>query len=81
MGIKNNSVIVIVSPLYLSDKACKHLASAIAKVGVDALWTLLTKKVADEIGKTVDNVDRVDEVHAHHDPDLDPLEGLIALRI
>ena len=34
---------------------------------MDALWTLLTKKVADEVGKTVDHVNQVDEVHAHSD--------------
>lgn len=27
--------------------------------------TLLTKKVADEVGKTVDHVNQVDEVSAH----------------
>ena len=49
------------------DDAAEDLAWAIAKVGVDALWTLLTKKVADEVGKTVDHVNQVDEVHAHSD--------------
>ena len=49
------------------DKAGEHLASAVAKIGVDAVMTLLTKKVADEVGKTVDPVNRVDEVHAHSD--------------
>ena len=29
--------------------------------------TLLTKKVADEVGKTIDHVNQVDEVHAHSD--------------
>ena len=33
------------------DKTGEHLASAVAKIGVDAVMTLLTKKVADEIGK------------------------------
>ena len=32
--------------------------------------TLLTKKVADEVGKSIDNVNQVDEVHAHSDPDV-----------
>ena len=58
------------------DKAGQHLASAVAKIGVDAVMTLLTKKVADEVGKGLDNVNQVDEVHAHHDPDVDPLDGL-----
>ena len=49
------------------DKAGQHLASAIAKIGVDAVMTLLTKKVADEVGKTIDHVNQVDEVHAHSD--------------
>ena len=49
------------------EEAGKHLASAIAKIGVDAVMTLLTKKVADEIGKSIDNVNQVDEVHAHSD--------------
>ena len=52
------------------DKAGEHLASAVAKIGVDAVMTLLTKKVADEVGKGLDNLNRVDEVHAHHDPDV-----------
>ena len=43
------------------------MAWAIAKVGVDGVMTLLTKKLADEIGKSADNLDRVDEVHAHSD--------------
>ena len=47
--------------------AGQHLASAVAKIGVDAIMTLLTKKVADEIGKTVDHVNQVDEVSAHSD--------------
>jgi hypothetical protein len=49
------------------DKAGEHLASAVAKIGVDALMSLLTKKVTDEIGKGIDNVNQVDEVHAHSD--------------
>ena len=49
------------------DKAGQHLASAIAKIGVDAVMTLLTKKVADEVGKSVDHVNQVDEVSAHSD--------------
>ena len=53
------------------DKAGEHLASAIAKIGVDAVMTLLTKKVADEVSKTVDHVNQIDEVHAHSD-DLTP---------
>ena len=47
------------------DKAGEHLASAVAKIGVDAVMTLLTKKVADEVGKGLDNLKQVDEVHAH----------------
>ena len=31
------------------DKAGEHLASALAKIGVDAVMTLLTKKVADKV--------------------------------
>ena len=42
------------------DKAGKHLADAVAKIGVDLLMTLLTKKVADEVGKSVDNLNQVD---------------------
>ena len=34
------------------DDAGQHLASAVAKIGVDALWTLLTKKVADRVADT-----------------------------
>ena len=34
------------------DQAGEHLASAIAKIGVDAVMTLLTKKVADKIADT-----------------------------
>ena len=49
------------------DQAGEHLASAVAKIGVDAVMTLLTKKVADEIGKSADHVNQVDEVHAHSD--------------
>jgi hypothetical protein len=49
------------------DIAGEHLASAIAKIGVDALMTLLTSKVADEIGKSIDHVNQVDEVSAHSD--------------
>ena len=36
-------------------EAGEHLASAVAKIGVDAVMTLLTKKVADEVSKSVDN--------------------------
>ena len=64
------------------DQAGEHLASAVAKIGVDAVMTLLTKKVADEVGKGLDNLKQVDEVHAHHDPDgagnLDDAEGVNA---
>ena len=67
------------------DRAGEHLASAIAKIGVDAVMTLLTKKVADEVGKTVDHVNQVDEVHAHSEGadninagDLDNAEGVNA---
>ena len=52
------------------DYAGQHSASLVAKIGVDAVMTLLTKKVADEIGKGIDNLNQVDEVHAHHDPDI-----------
>ena len=38
--------------------------------------TLLTRKVADEVGKTADHLDRVDEVHAHSD-DADA-DGLVS---
>ena len=41
------------------------MASAIAKIGVDAVMTLLTSKVADEVGKGLDHLKQVDEVHAH----------------
>ena len=34
------------------DKAGQHLASAVAKIGVDAVMTLLTKKVADKVADT-----------------------------
>ena len=37
------------------DRAGEHLASAIAKIGVDAVMTLLTKRLADEVGRTIDN--------------------------
>jgi hypothetical protein len=56
------------------DIAGEHLASAVAKIGVDALMTLLTSKVADEIGKGIDNVNQVDEVHAHSEGANPPLE-------
>jgi hypothetical protein len=56
------------------DIAGEHLASAVAKIGVDALMTLLTSKVADEIGKGIDNVNQVDEVHAHSEGSNPPLE-------
>ena len=52
-------------------EAGEHLASAVAKIGVDAVITLLTKKVADEVGKSVDNLNQVEQrreahvVHAH----------------
>ena len=49
------------------EEAGEHLASAIAKIGVDAVMTLLTKKVADEVGKSIDNVNQVDEVRTHSD--------------
>ena len=52
------------------DEAGQHLASLVAKIGVDALMTLLTGKIAQEIGKSVDNLNQVDEVHAHNDPDV-----------
>ena len=52
-------------------EAGEHLASAVAKIGVDAVMTLLTSKVADEIGKGIDNLNQVDEVHAHSD-DVNP---------
>ena len=65
------------------DEAGQHLASLVAKIGVDALMTLLTGKIAQEIGKSVDNLNQVDEVHAHNDPDvnagnLDNAEGVNA---
>ena len=47
------------------EEAGKDLASLVAKVGVDTLMTLLTGKIAQEIGKSVDNLKQVDEVHAH----------------
>ena len=47
------------------DEAGQHLASLVAKIGVDALMTLLTGKIAQEIGKSVDNLNQVDEVYAH----------------
>ena len=37
------------------DKAGEHLASAIAKIGVDAVMTLLTKRMADEVSETIDD--------------------------
>jgi hypothetical protein len=49
------------------DIAGECLASAVAKIGVDALMTLLTSKVADEISKNVDNVNQVDEITASSD--------------
>ena len=57
------------------------MASAIAKIGVDAVMTLLTKKVADEVGKSIDNVNQVDEVHAHHDPDVNASDNLNAGKV
>ena len=53
------------------DEAGEHLASLVAKIGVDALMTLVTGKIAQEIGKSIDNLNQVDEVHAHSD-DLTP---------
>ena len=47
------------------DEAGKHLASLVAMVGVDTIMTLLSGKVAQKIGKSVDNLRQVDEVHAH----------------
>jgi copper chaperone CopZ len=56
------------------DIAGECLASAVAKIGVDAVMTLLTSKVADEIGKGIDNVNQVDEVTASSDDDLIPFD-------
>ena len=68
------------------DKAGKHLADLVATVSVDVLMTLLTSKVAEKISKGVDNLSQVDEVHAHHDRNvnagnLDNTEGVNAGRI
>ena len=46
------------------EEAGEHLASAVAKIGVDAVMTLLTSKVADEVSKSVDHVNQVGEVTA-----------------
>ena len=50
------------------DDAGEHLASAIAKIGVDAVMTLLTKKVADRISSETAN-----RPTASHGRNLEPL--------
>ena len=54
------------------DLAGEHLARAVAKIGVDAVMTLLTKKATDKIGKGLDNLNQVDEVHAPSTDDVTP---------
>ena len=54
------------------DRAGEHLASLVAMIGVDAIMTLLTGKIAQKIGKSVDNLNQVDEVDVPSTDNLTP---------
>ena len=62
------------------DKAGQHLASAVAKIGVDAVMTLLTKKVADKVadtGKKTDTPKKLDDGSVETTGDMDEINRSI----